>query len=204
MGKLIGVWAERLFGLTYPLVVHLCILAGAISFAVYWLATLLAYLALKEFIKHRELRWWMIALASCAAALLWSAAVVPETVIYLPPVLINLALLLVFGRTLLPGQTPLITRLALLMDQNLSAAASHYTRSVTWVWAVYFLLMTISAIILAVVAPVEIWSAFANFLQYLMVPLLFVAEFQVRRQVLGKEVDYGFITFLKRLLVTID
>ena len=72
---------------------------------------------------------------------------------YLPPVLVNLALMALFGKTLLSGATPLVSRVASLWRGTLDPVVSRYTRRVTIAWTVFFALMALESIGLALFAP---------------------------------------------------
>lgn len=50
-----------------------------------------------------------------------------------------------FGRTLRPGQEPLITRIARVSDPGLPPALLRYTRRLTAAWCAYFLLAALLA-----------------------------------------------------------
>lgn len=54
-----------------------------------------------------------------------------------------------FGRTLLPGRTPLITRIALVSDPDLPLALQRYARRLTAVWCAYFVLAALLALAFA-------------------------------------------------------
>jgi uncharacterized membrane protein len=98
--------------------------------------------------------------------------------LYLPPVVLNLLFALAFSRTLRAGATPLIERsMRLHHGDNLSPAAVRYGRQLTWVWTIFFVASALLATLLAVFAPLEVWSLFANFLNYLLVAVLFVGQF---------------------------
>jgi uncharacterized membrane protein len=189
-------------GLSFPLVVHLSILADNPVWSIYWLAILLLLHLLKKLSERNALSGGMYTMIAASSILVLIATSGHGGVIYLLPILINLALLVVFARSLLPGEVPLITHFATRMDGALSVTAIQYTRSVTVVWSVYFFAMTVVGVLLAAFAPVEVWSYVVNCLQYVLIPLIFIAEFLVRRHVLRNEVVYGFGTFIKRLLTT--
>lgn len=91
---------------------------------------------------------------------------------------------LMFGASLLQGRTPLCTRFASLVHGPLAPAVVSYTRSVTWVWAVFFVVLTLILIVLFVVAPLSVWSLFANFCTLPLIVAVFVVEYLVRRRVL--------------------
>lgn len=66
------------------------------------------------------------------------------------PVFINLMLMFLFGVTLLPGHTPLITRFSRFDRlQTSSPAIDRHTRLVTAIWAAYFALVVATTVLLA-------------------------------------------------------
>lgn len=119
--------------------------------------------------------------------------------LFLPPVAINLAVAMFFGRTLLPGQTDLITRIALHVRADRSARVLRYTRRVSWSWMWFCLGMALLSAVLAVDAPLEIWSLFANFLNYLLLAVFFLAEVLLRRVVLRDEPGAGLRDTLRAM-----
>ena len=128
-----------------------------------------------------------------------------ETVdlMYLPPVLINIALLILFGRTLLPGTTPLVAKVAALWRGTLDEAVARYTRRVTIAWTVFFAIMAFESIALALFAPLHVWSLFTNFVNYVLVLLFFVIEYQLRIVCLPNHEHLSFRAFC-RLVATTD
>lgn len=136
----------------------------------------------------------------------------------LPPVLFNLAIGLYFARSLAAGRMPLIERIvrALNHGEVHHPDVPAYARAWTRTWAV--LLMSLAAInaVLALLAqpkglllslglappltvPLELWSLFANLLNYLIVALVFVAEYAYRSRRFPHSDYGGFIGFLKRV-----
>jgi uncharacterized membrane protein len=89
-----------------------------------------------------------------------------------------------FGRTLQAGKTPLISSLARTVHGTLSPALVSYTRSVTWAWALYFAGITAASLLLFWLAPIALWSAFANLLSPILLVLMFAGEYAVRCYVL--------------------
>ena len=89
-----------------------------------------------------------------------------------------------FGRTLLAGKTPMITGLARTVHGTLSPALVSYTRSITWAWTAYFGAITGASLLLFWLAPIAVWSAFANLLSPLLLVLMFAGEYAVRCYVL--------------------
>ena len=95
--------------------------------------------------------------------------------------LIYASLLALFGRSLLPGRTDLVTGLALRVRGALSPDMRLYTRSVTKVWCSFFAGQLIGSAALLAFAPREDWSMFVNVLDAPLALALFTGEYLVRR-----------------------
>ncbi|MFQ5935229.1 MAG: hypothetical protein ACE5LB_02310 [Acidiferrobacterales bacterium] len=104
----------------------------------------------------------------------------PAYALFLPPVLINLSLLVLFGKSLLPGREPLIARLSRLELGKHPHELAVYARQVTWLWTAFFAAITIESVLLAAYAPLETWSLFTNILNYVFVAMLFIGEYIYR------------------------
>jgi uncharacterized membrane protein len=92
----------------------------------------------------------------------------------------NAALAFLFGRTLFGGHEPLCTRLARMLRGTLEPRVERYTRWVTVAWTTFFIVMLAVSIALYVVAPIHVWSAFANLLTLPLIALMFVVEYAIR------------------------
>ncbi|MFB3088478.1 MAG: hypothetical protein ACE10E_09240 [Acidiferrobacterales bacterium] len=172
----------------YPLAVHAAVMLkhpvagfGAL------LAVILIHLTVKQWGNNqhnlRAVRGTLLGIfvltALLAIALRWG----PTYALFLPPIAINVFLLIVFGRTLLPGCEPIIARLSRVLRGNLPGELRTYTRCLTWVWTGVFAGLAVESVLLAVYAPLEVWSLFTNILNYVLLAVLFVAEYiyRVRR-----------------------
>ena len=96
----------------------------------------------------------------------------------------QLILLMTFGRTLLAKQKPLCTRFAEAVHAPLSPQHERYARQVTVAWTLFFAAMALTSTLLFFLAPLTLWSIFANFLTLPLVALMFIAEYWVRRWLL--------------------
>lgn len=101
--------------------------------------------------------------------------------LYLPPLAINLGLCWLFGRTLARGRVPLIARFAMMEQGTLTPELAAYTRMLTWVWTLLFAAAALASALLALSGNRDAWSLFTNFLNYLLVAVLFLGEFVYRR-----------------------
>ena len=95
------------------------------------------------------------------------------------PALINLGLLLVFAASLY-FPPPLIERLARLQHPDLPPKGVIYTRKVTQVWCVFFLLNGLLAAATAVWGSFAWWSLYNGLVAYMLMGLLMAIEYWVR------------------------
>ncbi len=154
------------------------------------------------FLTFRNRARGLIAALAAAAAIALLAATFESSeqlLLYLTPVLINATLAVFFGRTLLPGETPIITRFSILLRGKLEPGVVRYTRRVTQVWTLFFILLALESLLLALFAPLEIWSLFANILNYLLAGLLFAGEYFFRVHHLRDLEHPGFTRFVRNL-----
>jgi len=96
----------------------------------------------------------------------------------------QLVLFMTFARTLIAGRQPLCTRFAEAVHAPLTPQHESYARQVTVAWTLFFAAMALTSTLLFFLAPLAIWSVFANFLTLPLVALMFIAEYWVRRWLL--------------------
>ncbi len=129
-------------------------------------------------------RPWMLllCLAGCAALYASAGWLVQHYnwVFLLQHAGMQILLGVVFGRTLRAGQVPMVSRFAAIVHGELSAALARYTRQVTWAWTLYFAVMATLSLMLFWLAPIAVWSAFANLLNLPLLLLMFTAEYVAR------------------------
>jgi uncharacterized membrane protein/acyl-CoA synthetase (AMP-forming)/AMP-acid ligase II len=108
------------------------------------------------------------------AALKWA--------VYAPPVLIDLALCWLFGRSLRRGAEPLITSFARhAHGGDLPPDVPPYTRRVTLAWTLLFAAMAAAAMGLAAFGSERGWTLFVYVASPALVAALFLGEFAWRR-----------------------
>lgn len=130
-------------------------------------------------------RPWMLllCLGACAALYALGNRVVQHFnwVFLIQHVGIQALLGLAFGRSLRAGQVPMVSRLAApAHGGELSPALRRYTRQVTWAWTLYFAAICMVSLGLFWLAPVAVWSVFANLLNLPLLILMFAAEYGAR------------------------
>lgn len=97
------------------------------------------------------------------------------------PVMVNLFMLIVFVTSLFQKQS-IIERLARLQDPNLPDTAILYTRKVTVVWSVFFVINGLTSLTTCFLT-MEIWTLYNGLISYLLMGTLFSIEFIIRKRV---------------------
>ncbi|WP_179401269.1 hypothetical protein [Burkholderia guangdongensis] len=140
-------------------------------------------------------RAWLVPLWALACAALWSArAPLAQHFgwgLYLEHASFNVAMALLFGRTLARGRIPLCTRFATMIHGTLTPAVAHYTRRITLAWTLFFVATAAVSTLLFAAASIVAWSTFANYLSLPLVGVMFVAEHACRRFALPGEPTAG-------------
>jgi uncharacterized membrane protein len=150
----------------------------------------------------RWTHWLMALLAAAAAAVLlhhyWAVLERNFSVVYLLQEGGFYSLMAAsFGLSLRRNRVALCTRLADKVHGPLSAAEVQYTRRVTAAWALFFAAIIAVTIGLFLLAPLHIWSVFANFYVWPLIGLMFVAEYAVRRRVLPQVSRPGILAAVR-------
>jgi len=102
-------------------------------------------------------------------------------------VVMQLVLAMVFASTLLPGKTPLITHFAqIVYGLSMPAEVERYCRKTTWAWALFFVALALTSLVLYAFGSAMIWSFFCNILYFPLIAAMFIAEYVVRSYSLPK------------------
>lgn len=175
------VWLPVLLMVGYPLLSHAAALLH--SPALQWLALLaVSATPMSGALLRGRLGFWLL-LALLAAALWWLVhAGGGQYALYLPPLLLPLALAAGFALTLRPGRTALITGIADAAHGPLDEPMRRYTRRLTAFWALLAAGLAVIALLLTLTGPLWAWSLFTNFISYGVIGTVFVVEFLLRRR----------------------
>jgi uncharacterized membrane protein len=135
---------------------------------------------------RRGLIFWSVLGGLAAVALVAAIGGAEDLVqvVLLPPVLLNGLFLYIFGRTILPGREPLITRFRRLDLNDLTPEIRRYTRRLTVCWVVFFAASLAASILLALYADPATWSWFVNVACPLAAIVFFLSEhlYRARRR----------------------
>lgn len=172
--------------LAYPVLVYL----GLLHFPVKWVAlTISALLLLRIFALQRAARRLggqplslLPALLVAIACSLLSGILNHAGALRLIPAVINLACLAGFSSTLRHPPS-MIERFARLQEPSLDNHAIAYTRRVTQVWCVFFVINGSIALYTALFSNLQVWTLYNGLIAYVLMGLLFAVEFMVRQRV---------------------
>lgn len=164
----------------YPFIVHLSVVYK-VPFLIACLLPLFYIVLIRPFHGDKKqiiIKSGILLLLILIGLLSWHY--LDHSIIYLPPMLMMLAILYPFIRSVMPGNTPLITRFYQLTKAENCPEVSRYTDKLTWIWIVFIMLLLVNNLFLTFLAPLELWSLFTNFINYLLLLSLLVLEWIFR------------------------
>lgn len=143
-----------------------------------------------------RLVWSCIAAATLVA---WRHA--PALLLFAPPAALNVAFGAFFATTLRSGREPRIATFARLeRGEALPPELAAYTRRLTWIWTALLFALAAIGLVLALWAPLPIWSSFVYVVSYVAIAALFVGEYAYRR-VRYRHHRHGSLLALLRIVV---
>ncbi len=183
----------------YPVLTHLSVIeqrpalqwAGAMALAAGVLYTPLA--------RRAGGAWLGLAALGAGYALLLIAGA-GRWALYLPSITLPAVVLCAFAATLLPGRTPLVTRIAAAAHDPMSPALLAYTRAVTWLWTAVIAALLGTELLLVFEGDARRWSEFANLGAYALLAAVFVTEYAWRRWRFRGLPQPGFLESLRLTL----
>lgn len=188
-----------LASISYPFLVHYLVVIEQYLLAGVYVIALLLMIALQNFLQNDK--WLAMGLLLLSLLIGMILIYKAQLVVFLPPVLIPLALAYVFGKTLMGGQTAFITSIAQkIRTTPLAEKEKKYTRFITYMWVLFFLFLSIESMLVAFFYDMETWSYITNFLNYILVVLFVMFEYLLRRIILKNLEHPGFIGFIKQLI----
>lgn len=121
----------------------------------------------------------MLPIVAVAAVVALASILNEGRLLLFVPVLINLALLATFARTLPQGPS-MVEALARLQHSTLPPGGAEYCRRVTIVWCGFFTLNIAIIAGLAIAASVEAWALYTGVIAYILMGLMFAGELTYR------------------------
>lgn len=94
-------------------------------------------------------------------------------------------MLAVFGGSLWTAM-PLVERLARLREPNLPPEGVRYTRNVTRVWCVFFIVNGSIALLTVMKGDMQLWTLWNGMIAYILMGTLMATEWLIRQRVMKK------------------
>jgi len=202
---------------SYPLLAHAAILTRSAALTIASVGVLAAAV-LGPGLLRRSAAAWLAAAAVVAGMVELSRLGAAELALFLPPTLINCYMAWLFGHTLSAGRVPFIELIVRRMQdpgETLEPDVSRYVARLTAAWTALFVVQAAVNTALALIAspqglllaagitppvtvPLEVWSLFANVLNYLIVGAFFVLEYGYRRRRFPQQPYRNIFDFLRR------
>lgn len=165
-----------LAGMLYPVAVYVGIhYFDPRMIAIMLIIVVIIRLAVSFSEKHWSRLLWIVALLYCGFAV-WRNDIV--TLRYYP-VLVNGMMLMIFSWSLLFPPT-VVERLARIKHPDLPLDGVRYTRRVTLVWCIFFIINGSMALSTALWGSFEIWSLYNGLIAYGLMGSLMAGEYLVR------------------------
>jgi len=188
-----------LASVSYPFLIHYWVLTEQYLLAGSYIAVIVLILVIQNLYQgHIGLALILSIVSLGIGCSLWYDS---QMIIFLPPIVVPLMLAYIFGKTLIGNQQAFITVMAQKMRRMpLGKKEIQYTRKVTYLWLIFFLATVLEDIYLAYFTSIETWSYVTNFLNYILVAIMFVVEYIVRKIILPDLAHPSFFGFIKKLI----
>lgn len=176
--KRIAALLLAVLGVTYPVLVYFGLTVFSPKII---LIGLLVVVLLRAASFALQKRYAPAGLAVLVAGIVAAGGLASELVaIRFYPVIVSLTMGTVFTLTLFTDQ-PMVERLARLKMPDLDDYSIAYTRKLTKVWIGFFAVNAMIATSTALYASMEIWTLYNGLISYIVMGILFVGEWPVRR-----------------------
>ncbi|MGS0706379.1 septation protein IspZ [Acinetobacter sp. ANC 3781] len=145
-----------------------------------WVSSLLIILGLlRLFSKGNALLWPLTGFAILCGSL--SLILKDHAWLKMYPVFMSVGACMIFASTLVKPPS-MIERFARLAEPDLPETGVIWTRKVTIVWCIFFVLNALVALATVLFAPMQIWVLYNGFISYLLMGLLLLGEFILRKR----------------------
>lgn len=108
----------------------------------------------------------------------------PQLGLLLYPLLVNMSFLAFFGSSLFSSQT-VVEKLARLTQPDLPQQAVAYTRKVTQIWCVFFVINGAISAYTAIYSSHQMWLLYNGLIAYVAIGTLIAVEWLVRKKVMA-------------------
>lgn len=162
--------------LIYPFLVGLSLSHGQF----FWVSILLIVLGFIRLLSKNNSLMWPL---TCFAILCGGLSLILKDHAWLKmyPVFMSVGALIIFASTLIKPPS-MIERFARLAEPNLPESGVRWTNKVTLVWCGFFFINALIALVTVLFAPMKIWIIYNGFISYVLMSILLLSEFILRKR----------------------
>lgn len=127
---------------------------------------------------------WLIKAIACVGILLVSASWLLKQTQWLLyyPVAVSVIMLMLFSYSLIKPPS-IVERLARLSEPDLDDKGQRYTRQVTKIWCLFFILNGFTALVTCLYGDLTLWTLYNGAISYMLMALLMGGEWLVRKRI---------------------
>ena len=145
-----------------------------------WVSVLLIALGIIRLLsKGNALLWPLTGFAILCGGL--SLVLKDQAWLKLYPVFMNMGAFIIFTATLIKAPS-MIERFARLAEPDLPPEGVQWTRQVTKVWCGFFYINAVISLLTVFFAPMNIWVLYNGFISYVLMGILLLGEFLLRKR----------------------
>ncbi|WP_462159884.1 COG4648 family protein [Pseudoalteromonas sp. GB56] len=165
--------------LAYPVLVYFGLSNGYGQQVAWVLVALLASRLLLS-LKKQAISSWLLPISACGLVVVFGAAISDEPKwLQLYPIVVNAIMAITFCVSLFQPQS-MVERFARLQEPNLSEQGVRYTRKVTQIWCVFFVMNMLIASYTVYLDNVQVWTLYNGLIAYVLMGALAGGEFAYR------------------------
>ncbi|WP_159566264.1 hypothetical protein [Budvicia diplopodorum] len=174
-------WISALAAIGYPFAVYFGLNYWGISILAPLLIVLFASRLTLTQGKLRQLSWLMKAFAILGILLALASWLLKQNhwLLYYP-VVVSALLLVLFSHSLF-NPPPIVERLARLTEPDLSEEGVRYTRKVTQVWCLFFMINGSIALFTCLHGDISLWTLYNGAISYFLMGILMCTEWIIRK-----------------------
>ncbi len=139
-----------------------------------------SYITLMQLKKH----FLKLCLGGCLVFLI--CFFYPKPFFLLYPFFVSLFFLYIFALSLWAGR-PIITQIAEMRGHNLSKRGKIYTKRLTFIWVVFFIINGLIIFSLSLYSSSLYWGIYTSLISYILMGILFLGDFAYRTIFLSKK-----------------
>ncbi len=173
-----------LIGLTacYPVIAYLGLKYFTLTSVIWFLILLITFrlLTIRNKSLFAKYKYLLLLIVVILAFIVFKTKLKGDLFIRLYPVFVNMGFLIIFSVSLIFPPT-IIEKIALLSKSSLNKKEQAYTRKVTILWCIFFIINLSISSYTVFFSSMEYWTIYNGFISYIIMGTLFISELIYRK-----------------------